>query len=62
MRDGGRTRDLQTAETDDAGIFELDSPYVQGRLWQVRWRSPSGESFSGPWTRAYSFALPQAPG
>ena len=62
VQDGGRTRDLQTAETDDAGIFELDSPYVQGRLWQVRWRSPSGESFAGPWTRAYSFALPQAPG
>jgi hypothetical protein len=62
VQDGGRTKHLENLKTSEAGIFSLESAYLQGRLWQVRWRSPSGESFSGPWTRAYSFALPQAPG
>jgi hypothetical protein len=62
VEDGGVAKLLQTVETDRAGIFSFDSDYVQGRLWQVRWRSPSGGTFAGPWTRSYSFALPAAQG
>jgi hypothetical protein len=58
VQDGGRTRNLETVETDRAGVISLQSGYIQGRLWQLRWRSPSGETFEGPWTRPYSFELP----
>jgi hypothetical protein len=62
VRDGGRTSGLERVATDEAGIFRLDSAYLQGRLWQVRWRSPEGQAFAGPWTAAYAFALPEPPG
>jgi hypothetical protein len=44
--------------TDAAGIFELESEYRDGRLWQVRWGAPHGETFAGPWTRSYTYADP----
>ncbi len=58
VADGGREKDLAAVRTDEAGIFELESEYRDGRLWQVRWRSPDGETFEGPWTRSYSYEDP----
>ena len=56
--DGGRERTLETVETDDAGIFELESDYRDGRLWQVAWTDPDGREFTGALTRSYSFEDP----
>jgi hypothetical protein len=59
VADGGRERMLATVETDQAGIFELESDYRDGRLWHVRWTDPEGRRFQGPPTRSYEFADPR---
>lgn len=58
VADGGRENSLQSVGTDEAGIFELESEYRDGRLWQVRWEGPDGETFEGPWTRSYTYEDP----
>jgi hypothetical protein len=60
VADGGRERLLRRLRTDEAGTFELRSEYRDGRVWQLRWQSPEGESYRGPWTGSYEFALPGA--
>jgi hypothetical protein len=57
MDPGGPARELRSLRTDGAGIFSFDSEFVAGRRWQVVWRDPQGETFRGPWTRAYAFRL-----
>ena len=57
-KDGGVEKTLRSVDTDEAGVLTLESDYQQGRLWQIRWQSPDGETFEGPWTRSYSFELP----
>jgi hypothetical protein len=59
VADGGREKLLRRLRTDEAGIFELESGYRDGRLWQLRWRSPGGGDFEGPWTASYEFELPE---
>lgn len=59
VADGGREKLLRRLRTDPAGLVELESDYLQGRLWQLRWRDSEGTSFDGPWTRSYEFDLPQ---
>ena len=58
VADGGREAPLERVRTDAAGVFELETAYRDGRLWQVTWRSPSGQTFAGPWTQSYAFADP----
>jgi hypothetical protein len=58
VSDGGAEKTLRSVRTGPDGIFEVTAPYVQGRLWQLSWRSPSGETFQGPWTQAYTYSLP----
>jgi hypothetical protein len=58
VADGGREKSLRSVTTDEAGIFELESEYRDGRLWQVRWTGPDGETFEGPWTRSYTYEDP----
>ena len=60
VADGGREHALKTVDTDEAGIYELESEYRDGRLWQVAWTDPDGQEFQGPWIRSYSFADPFA--
>ena len=60
VQDGGVEKALRNVGTDEAGIFTLESDYKQGRLWQVSWKSPDGETFEGPWTPSYAFELPQS--
>lgn len=62
VADGGRERLLRRLQTDRAGIFELESEYRDGRLWQLRWTDPDGEDFRGPWTQSYEFELPEPAG
>jgi hypothetical protein len=57
--DGGREHALKTVETDEAGIFELESDYRPGRLWKVRWTDPDGHRFEGALTPAYEFDDPR---
>jgi hypothetical protein len=59
VADGGRKKLLRRAKTDQAGTFVLDSRYLDGRLWQLRWSDPEGDELRGPWTRAYEFELPE---
>ena len=58
VADGGIQKTLKRVRTDPAGIISFDSSYLQGRLWQLRWRSPGGETFEGPWTRSYEYSVP----
>lgn len=60
VQDGGVRKSLESLKTDGDGIFTLDSDYRQGRLWSVRWKSPSGQTFDGPWTRSYKFPYPKS--
>jgi len=62
VADGGRERLLRRLRTSEAGVFELRSQYRDGRVWQLRWRGPEGESHRGPWTGSYAFELPRSSG
>jgi hypothetical protein len=58
IADGGREKSLESVGTDETGIFELESEYRDGRLWQVRWEAPDGGTFEGPWTRSFTYEDP----
>ncbi len=58
VQDGGVAKKLESVDTNETGILQVDSPYEQGRLWQLRWTEPGGQQLVGPWTRSYAFELP----
>jgi hypothetical protein len=47
-------RRLRTVRTNTLGYFTFRSSWRKGRRWILRWRSPSGQTFSGRATRAYT--------
>ena len=56
---GRPAQDLQTLQTDGAGIFTTTYGDSPGRKWQVIWTSPeNGKTYRSPWVRSYKFAAP----
>ena len=56
---GRPAQDLQTLQTDGAGIFTTTYGDSPGRKWQVIWTSPeNGKTYRSPWIRSYKFAAP----
>jgi hypothetical protein len=51
---GSRTvRPLRTLTTNASGYFTFRASYKTGRRWQLRWTSPTGEAFAGPFVPSY---------
>ena len=56
---GRPPRNLQSAETNAAGIFTTTYGDSPGRKWQAVWTSPeNGKTYRSPWVRSYEFATP----
>jgi Cellulase (glycosyl hydrolase family 5) len=52
---GGRSwHSLTTIRTDGSGRWTATGRYASHRLWRVKWRAPSGQTFNGAAIRAYS--------
>jgi hypothetical protein len=47
-----RYRVLKSVSTDSRGYWGFSSS-TQGGSWRVRWKSPSGQKYEGPWIQAY---------
>jgi hypothetical protein len=55
--DGGKTwRTLTHLHTDAAGAWSATGHFATHRLWRVRWTAPSGATYTGAPTRAYTTA------
>ncbi|MGD1051142.1 MAG: hypothetical protein ABR947_08745 [Solirubrobacteraceae bacterium] len=53
--DGGRKwRTLRTVHTDSTGVWSASGNFASHRLWRTRWVSPSGTTYYGVATRAYT--------
>jgi hypothetical protein len=39
-------------------VLSLAAEYRPGRVWQLIWRAPDGQTYHGPWTGAYEFSWP----
>jgi hypothetical protein len=51
---GAKWRTLQTVHTDSAGAWSASGRFSSHRLWRTRWVSPSGATFYGVATHAYT--------
>jgi hypothetical protein len=59
VRDGtDPPRMLGSVTTSAAGVLSLAAEYRPGRVWQLIWRAPDGQTYHGPWTGAYEFSWP----
>lgn len=56
---GHQPKNLQTIDTDSAGVYSTTYGDFPGRMWQVVWHSPlNGRAYHSPWIRSYEFAAP----
>jgi hypothetical protein len=51
---GAKWRTLQTVHTNSTGAWSASGHFASHRLWRTRWVSPSGTTYYGAATRAYT--------
>ena len=53
---GAKWRTLQTVHTESSGAWSASGRFASHRLWRTKWVSPSGTTYYGVATRAYTLS------